>query len=33
MKSKQTAQAHAHTEHFILLFQQLPHLCVNILTN
>lgn len=33
MKCKHTAQLHAHTEHFILLFQQLPHLCVNILAN
>lgn len=33
MKCKHTAQLHAHTEHFILLFQQLPHFCVNILTN
>lgn len=33
MKYKHTAQLHAHNEHFILLFQQLPHLCVNILAN
>lgn len=33
MKGKHAAQLHAHTQHLILLFQQLPHLCVNILTN
>ncbi len=33
LKRKHTAQLHAHTEHLILLFKQLPHSCVNILTN
>lgn len=33
MKCKHAAQLHAHTEHFILLFQQLPHFRLNILTN
>lgn len=33
MRHKHTVQLHTHTEHLILLFKQLPHHCVNILTN